>query len=462
MDATDLAFAGTARQAELLAAGEVSAKELVETHLERIERLDPLLNAFRVVLAEQALAEADVADARRRHGPAPPLLGVPVAIKDDVDVAGEITAWGTSAHGAPCRQDAAVVRALRDAGAIVLGKTNVPEMTIWPFTESLTFGVTRNPWAPERTPGGSSGGTGAALAAGLTGAGLGSDGAGSIRIPATWCGLFGLKPQRDRVSLSPHDGAWNGMSVNGPLARTVADAALFLDATAVTPGPAGGFAAAAATPPAGLRIAVSTAVPPGALARLGGAHRRALEETAELLRSLGHAVVERDPEYPPSLWGEVVGRYLHGIHTDVRTMEHPERLERRTRSMARLGAAWSPWIRRLREREQQTAARVNALFDEVDVVLTPATAQGPFRVGQFHGRGALWTLNAVAARVPWLGVANATGQPAAAVPAGLDDDGLPMGVQLLGRPSDEATLLALAAQIETARPWAQRRPPLAS
>ncbi|MEA2340964.1 MAG: amidase [Solirubrobacteraceae bacterium] len=462
MDATDLAFAGAARQAELLRSGEVSARELVTTHLERIERYDPVLNAFRVVFAEQALAEAAVADARLREGQTRPLLGVAVAIKDDVHVAGEITAWGTAANGAVHKQDAAVVRALREAGAIVIGKTNVPEMTIWPFTETLTYGVTRNPWDPGRTPGGSSGGTGAALAAGLVGVGLGSDGAGSIRIPSTWCGLFGIKPQRDRVPLSPHDDAWNGMSVNGPLARTVADAALFLDATSVTPGPAGGFTAAAATPPERLRIAVSTAVPPGALAKLGDAERRGLEETADLLRGLGHTVIERDPDYGPSIFGEILGRYLHGIHTDVATMEHPERLERRTRAMARMGAAWTPVIKRLRAREQATAARVNALFDEVDVVLTPATARGPFRVGQFHGRGALWTLNAVAPRVPWLGVANATGQPAAAVPVGLDDDGLPMGVQLLGRPHDEATLLALAAQLEVARPWNLRRPALTS
>jgi amidase len=127
-----------------------------------------------------------------------------------------------------------------------------------------------------------------------------------------------------------------------------------------------------------------------------------------------------------------------------------------------MGVAWKPFIDRVRAREQATSARVNALFDEVDVVLTPATARGPFRVGQFHGRGALWTLNAVAPRVPWLGVANATGQPAAAVPVGLDGDGLPMGVQLLGRPHDEATLLALAAELEVARPWHVRRPPLAS
>jgi len=152
MDATDLAFAGAAEQARLIAAGDVSSRELVQTYLDRIARLDPQLNAWRIVFAERALAEADQAAARRGAGGERPLLGVPIAIKDDVDVGGEVTAWGTSAHGGPAPQDAEVVRRLRSAGAIVLGKTNVPEMTIWPFTETITFGATRNPWDVERTP----------------------------------------------------------------------------------------------------------------------------------------------------------------------------------------------------------------------------------------------------------------------------------------------------------------------
>ena len=216
MDATDLAFAGIARQAELIAAGEVSSRELVELYLERIERLDPQLNAFRVVFAERAL-EADQADARRGAGGERPLLGVPIAVKDDIDVAGEVTAFGTNAYGEPARADAEVVRRLRAAGAVIIGKTQRPELCIWPFTETATFGATRNPWDLQRAPGGSSGGSAAAVAAGLVGAALGSDGAGSIRIPAAWCGLFGLKPQRGRVPLAPHADAWHGLSVNGVL-----------------------------------------------------------------------------------------------------------------------------------------------------------------------------------------------------------------------------------------------------
>ncbi len=466
MERNDIAFAGAAEQARMLAAGAITAPDLLELHLARIERLEPELNAFRVVLAESARAEAVEAQRRLDAGERLPLLGVPVAIKDDVDVAGEVTAWGTSAHGPAKARDADVVARLREAGAVLVGKTNVPEMTIWPFTETLTFGATRNPWDPSRTPGGSSGGTGVAVATGMVAVGLGSDGGGSIRIPATWCGLFGIKPQRDRVPLAPHDDAWQGLSVNGPLARTVEDAALFLDATAVADGPAGPlpegrFVAAASREPGRLRVAVSLRVPPGLVARVGKSQRAAVQEAAALLRSLGHEVVERDPDYPLTAGRDFTLRYLRGISDDVRTMPHPERLEARTRGMARLGSLVSDTrVAALRAGEAAIAARMTAIFDDVDVVLTPGTATGPSKIGAYQRRGALATLNAVAGRVPFQAVFNATGQPAAVVPWGLDADGLPMSVQLVGRPSDEATLLSVSAQIEAARPWAARRPPV--
>lgn len=462
MDATTMAFAGAAEQVRILAAGDITSPDLLELYLERIARLDGQLNAYRTVRVDGARAEAVDAQRRLDAGERLPLLGVPIAIKDDVDVAGEVTAWGTAAYGPAKERDAEVVRRLRDAGAIVIGKTNVPEMTIWPFTETLTFGATRNPWDLSRSPGGSSGGTAAAVAAGLAPFGLGSDGGGSIRTPATWCGLYGIKPQRDRVPLGPHDGAWQGLSVNGPLTRTVEDAALFLDVTTTLPAPEGGFVAAAARTPGRLRIAISTKIPPGLVARVGKAQRAGVTEATALLRELGHEVVERDPDYPAMSGGwNVMARYLRGIHDDVATMAHPERLEARTRAMARAGALVSDRrIAGVRAGEAALAARVNAIFDDVDVVLTPGAATGPSRVGAYQQRGAFVTLNLVMGRVPFQAIFNATGQPAAVVPWGLDGDSLPMSVQLVGRPADEVTLLALSTQIESARPWAGRRPPV--
>jgi amidase len=462
MHATTTAFAGAAQQVRMLAAGDVTASDLLELYLSRIARLDGRLNAYRIVRLEGA--RADAVDAQRRidAGERLPLLGVPIAIKDDIDVAGELTAWGTTAHGPAKVRDAEVVRRLRDAGAIVIGKTNVPEMTIWPFTESPTFGATRNPWDPSRSPGGSSGGTAAAVAAGLAPFGLGSDGGGSIRTPAAWCGLYGIKPQRGRVSLAPHDDGWDGLIVNGPITRTVEDAALFLDVTTTLPAPDGGFVAAAARTPARLRVAVSVKSPLGLLARVGQAQRAAVSEAAALLRELGHDVVERTPDYAAMSAGwNVMARYLRGIHDDVVTLAHPERLEPRTRSMAWAGGRISDRrIAAVRADETALAGRVNAIFDDVDVVVTPGTAVGPPRVDAFKRHGAFVTLNATMGRSPFQAIFNATGQPAAVVPWGLDGNGLPTSIQLVGRPADEATLLALSTQIESARPWFDRRPPV--
>jgi amidase len=461
VDFTDIAFAGAAEQARMLAAGTITAPALLELYLERITRVDRELRAYRIVMADSARREAAAAQELLDAGERRPLLGVPIAIKDDVDVAGEFTCYGSSAYDLEATADAEVVRRLREAGAVILGKTAVPEMMVWPFTETVSFGATHNPWDLAYTPGGSSGGSGAAVAAGLAPMALGSDGAGSIRIPAAWCGLFGLKPQRDRVPIAPHDDAWLGLSVNGPLTRTVEDAALFLDVTNTGKAPRGGFVKAAARKPSRLRIALSAKLPPSMLGRVGRAQQRALDGVETLLRDLGHEVFWRDPDYPAwAMYGHVLPRMWRGIHDDAQKLPYPERLEPRTRTIVRLGGLISDErIAQVRAAESALAARVQSIFDDIDVLITPATATGPSRVGRYQHRGGVSTLALVSARVPFEAIFNATGQPAAVVPWGLDHDSLPVGVQLVGRPSEEATLLALSAQIEKARPWANRRPP---
>ena len=468
MEPVELAYAGIARQAALIAAGEISSRELVETYLARIARYEPELNAFRVVLAERSLLEADQADSRRSAGEQRALLGVPIAVKDDIDLAGEVTAWGTNAVETPAAVDAEVVRRLREAGAVIIGKTNVPEMTLWPFTETATFGVTRNPWNRQRTTGGSSGGSGAAVAAGLVGAALGSDGAGSIRIPAAWCGLVGLKPQRGRVSLAPRPRAWHGLSVDGVLTRRAIDTALFhdvasgstdLDVDRPAP-PEIPFTQAASAPPGRLRIAWSTKFPGIVLAKLDEQLRRGLDETVELLGSLGHEVSERDPDYGNDAIPSVIARYMRGAHDDVAGLEHPERLERRTRAFARLGGLVTDGLlQRSFAGEPALAARINAVFDDFDLLMTPALATLAPPIGALQGRGALMTLNAVAGWVPYNGVWNLTGQPAIAVPAGFSSEGLPLSVQIVAPPGREGPLLSLASQLEAERRWAERTPP---
>jgi len=466
----DLAFAGLARQAELVRDGELSARELTEFCLRRIEELDPQLTAFSVVLAAEALAEADAADASRAEAEAKPLLGVPVAIKDDTDVAGQVTSHGARAHGgAKAEADAPIVARLRAAGAVIIGKTTVPEFESCGFTETEAFGITRNPWNLDHTPGGSSGGSGAAVAAGMVAAAQGTDGAGSIRIPASNCGLFGLKPQRGRVPFTPGE-PWHGLSVAGPITRSVEDAALFLDCVHGAlptdphrpPPPDRPYREAARTKPPSLRIGISLR-PAFRPAPLHPAFRRAVEETAELLRGLGHTVEPVEPAYLTLTNTQLLPRMVRGIRDNVHASPQPDGIDRRTRGFVRWGALYPPPVMRvIRALEGRHARRLARPFRDHDVLLTPTTAQPAPPVGKWDGQGALRSIVGEARVYPYNGPWNVTGQPAAAVPAGFTDEGLPTSVQLVGRPNSEGLLLSLAAQIEAERPWADRRPPLAS
>jgi amidase len=456
MDATDLAFAGAARQVELVRSREVSARELAEIYLQRIDRYDGDLNAYRTTFDERALAEADQADGRAKAGDRRPLLGVPVAIKDDMDVAGERTAWGGDANGGPAAADGEVVRRLRTAGAVILGKTNVPELTITPWTESPTFGVTRNPWDRLRTPGGSSGGAGAAMAAGLAGAALGSDGAGSIRIPAGCCGLFGLKAQNGRVPTDPYVEPWTGMATWGPLSRGVADSALFYDAIK-DGGPS--FAEVAARSPGRLRIAVSVRTPPLSGVQADEEQLGAVQAVAGYLRDLGHDVTEGELAYTPAMALGVTARYLRGIADSRQSLPHPERLSRRTRGYLRLGGAIPrPVVERAKAGAAADAERLWPAG--ADLVLTPMFTRRPPRVGKYDGLPAIAALTGSIRFVPYCAACSHTGQPAASVPAGFTPDGFPLAVQLIAPRDGEATLLGVAAQLEEAIGWTDRRPAL--
>jgi amidase len=463
VDATDLAYAGIARQAELIREGEVSPAELVDVYLERIERIDPKLNSFRTVAAERARAEAQQAEGRRGAGGERPLLGVPVAVKDNIDVAGEITAHGSAAYDGPAAADAEMVRRLREAGAIVIGRTQMPELAIWPATESAAWGISRNPWDTSRTTGGSSGGSGAAVAAGLVGAGVATDGGGSIRIPAACNGLVGLKTQRGRVPLSGAEEHWHGLSVAGSVTRTTLDTALWLDVVAGgagAPDPDRPYVEAAASAPGKLRIALSLK-PADPLTKVTEPVRRAVEETADRLRSLGHEVHERDPDVG-WLLPLFLPRWARGIYDDAQEMAHPEALEPRTKQAAAIGRALGEGgVRWARAREDERARQINAVFDDADVLLLPTIPHPPHEAGYYARVGIARSINRAAATVVFANIWNLTGQPAIAVPTpSTGPGGIPLSAQFVGRPNDESTLISLAAQLEAEIGWPARRPPV--
>ncbi|MGW5852349.1 amidase [Streptomyces sp. NPDC055254] len=451
--------------AAALAEGTVTARRLTEEALRRIALAQPRLNTFRTVRAEAALAEADAADRRLASGERLPLLGVPLAVKDDMDVTGETTAFGCAGEFPRKTCDSEAVRRLRAAGAVVVGKTHTPELGQWPFTEGHAFGATRNPWNPAYTPGGSSGGSAAAVAAGLVPAALGSDGAGSVRIPAAWTHLVGVKPQRGRISTWPEPEAFHGLTVNGVLARTVADAALLLDA-ASGPHPEDphrpariSAVEAAGREPRRLRIALSFAMAFTATPKsLDHEVRSAVERLAGGLEALGHEVVPEDPRYGP-IGLTFVPRATAGVRDLVARVPDASLLDPRTHEAVRTGRLLGGLpLRVSRRAEAVLGRRVGEVFGRFDVVLTPTTATPPLRIGALAGLGAMATDRAMIAACPYAWTWNVLGWPGVNVPAGFTRSGLPLGAQLLGPADSEPLLLALAAQLEAAEAWPARRP----
>jgi amidase len=433
-------------------AGRVRPTEVLEQHLERIAAVEPRLGAFRLVRTEAVRAEARALEGRDDLGRLP-LAGVPVAVKDNVDMAGCPTRNGSAATSPePAAADDELARRLREAGALVVGKTSVPELCLWPFTESEAFGTTRNPWSLDHTPGGSSGGSAAAVAAAMVPLALATDGAGSIRMPASNCGLVGIKPGPGVVPF-PANGVstWSRMSEFGPLATTVADLGLALDVLA------GGDAYRAVAPPERpLRVGVSAKA--GAVGvRVHPEVRAAMDTTAEALAAAGHRVEDVDPPWRSGDAALIFQRVFYGCAEDTDRLPAGA-LERRTLAEARVGRA----LRRVRPAPSgppgHVLARYRAWFEDHDLLLSPTLAQPPLRVGAYQGKGLVRTLLGVTAYMPFTPPLNLVGFPAASVPAGTSADGLPLGIQLAAAPGGEALLLSVARQLETLRPWPRHAP----
>lgn len=459
MDLDELLWAGAAAQAQALRDGTVSAPELLEAVLRRAEAADRRLNLFRALYPDTARAAA--ADAQRRldAGERTPLLGVPVAVKDDLDVAGEVTGKGGRPQFPPAEQDSPTVARLRAAGAVIVGHTHTPDRCVWPFTETLAHGATRNPWNLDHTPGGSSGGSAAAVAAGVVGVATGSDGGGSVRIPSNFCGLFGLKTTRGLIDMGEEE-HWQGLAVIGPLGRRVADAAAMLDVVANEDHPGGLYRDSVGTEPGPLRIALSWKTPLGK-PPIEALRKQAVLEMAERLRALGHEVTEADPPLGAGPSTQFTTRFLRGVADDLAGLPHPEWVEPRTRRIAALGRRIPDRVvARVRAAEARLDGVMRDFFRDHDLLLQPGWTGRQPRIGRFHGSGASHTLAAVTAGITYYPTWNVLGYPVAAVPVTRDEVGLPIGVQLIGPAYSEHRLLSLAGQLERAHPWAGDRPEL--
>jgi amidase len=438
----------TAKQiARAVRRGDVTATQVLADHLEQIAISEPSLNAFRVIRGGEAIVEAEKVDEQEDLANLP-LAGVPVAVKENTALAG-VPTWNGSvaARSAVAEEDHEIVRRLRGAGAVVVGTTRMPEMGLWATTDDGEI-ATRNPWNLDRTPGGSSGGSAAAVAAGLVPIAQGNDGLGSLRIPAACCGLVGLKPGRGVVPADLGIDNWFGLTENGVLATTVSDAVLGFSVLA-------GRSPGKLTPPEKLRVGVSLRSPvPGA--GPDEPNRSAVSTAAKLLVGAGHDTVAAEPRYPNRLGLAVLATWFAAAYREADAAGLDlKALQPRTRQHIRLGRlawrrGWVPPEPRDAWREQSIA-----FFTErkIDLLLTPALATiPPLADGHAAGR---WQRNMrtnmryAPYAAPW----NVAGLPALAVPVGVRPDGMPLAVQLVGPPDSELLLLSVAGQFEVANPW---------
>jgi amidase len=455
MTATDslaeqLRWTGAAATAARVRSGELSPRQVVAAALERINAAQPQLNAFRVVWHERALADADRIADRLAAGEHLPLAGVPVATKDEFEIAGEVITKGSRARTSPATEDAEIIRLVRAAGGVIVGITRTPELCLTPYCESELGGITRNPWDPSRTPGGSSGGSAAAVAAGLVPIALGGDGGGSIRGPAAWCGLVGLFATPGAVSTAPQTTPWGGLISYGGLARSIADTALLYDVLLSEPR---GLAGAIAEAPLPVRIAQTSdraadqPLPQGG--PIAASCAQAAADSAECLRRLGHHVEPRRLRFASSALKFTV-RYAVSARADLAATDDPAMAEPITRLVARIGRPVRrllPWAMDLTKER----AALEGSLGGAEVILTPTTPCTAPPAGE--GRSSVSTMLTAARRVSFMNTWNLFGWPSLTVPAGLDATGRPIGVLLTARPGQERLLLQLGAQLEREQPW---------
>lgn len=470
MSPGELAFASAAQIARRVAAGQVSAREVAATFIARIARLDGPINSFITVIADQALEQAARLDAARRRGaPAGPLAGVPIAVKDLVDVAGvPTTAGGHPRFIRQPREDAPLVARIRAAGGVIVGKTNLHEFAYGVTNVNRHHGATHNPWALDRIPGGSSGGSAAAVAAGLCAAAVGTDTGGSVRIPAALCGVVGLKPTFGAVPLKGVFPLGWSFDHAGPITRTVADAALLFRVMADVPHPRDGAderragAPAAAGALAGVRVGLPRRF---FWEELDDEVRRAADEALEVLRSLGASVHEI--EIPWAAHAGAAGAVMlaveaMSVHAEG-LRDYPEAFGDEVRSRLDRGF-FVPGAALLRaQRAQGFLTRIfEAAFVAVDVLVTPTTLAAAATIADAEraaaGQAASMSLSLTRLTNPF----NLTGQPAFSVPCGFTAGRLPVGLQVIGRRGDEDGILRVAGAYEAATEWHRLHPPLAA